>query len=562
MADIIKVCPLSGLDEKGRDCYVIEINNDIFVFDCGTVLPDRTIPGVDFLLPNADYLIKNKDRLRGYFITHGHDENMAALKYFYEKAPAPIFCSKATRMIMEAQAKMNDVKVNFHFCEVQPSDEITISNRKFIFFQTTHNCCYSSGIAIETDKGYIVYTGDFIVDYSLKNKAFQFDLKTLSRISEKETLLLLAESKTADKPGYCSPKHEVTSRIEKYFKQDKRIFINCFWQNIFRIYEIVDLCKKYRKKIYCYNKYSYDVMNMILDIEPSLYPRNELVTKADLLRNRNEDTVVLMLGRGEEIYNSISQIVDKTIEDKRLCFEKGDIFINCALPTPTMEVTATRCIDSIYKTDAEVVWVKSKDLSSMHARQDDLKFFLSVLKPKFYLPVRGTFVEMMANAKLAVSMNIGLNHSNVFIVDNGMQICINQEGKPNIIPNEINGIVVDPIIVDGKGISNIGEEVIEDRRRLSRDGIVIIAATVNLTTRQIACGPDCQMRGFVYVKEAEPLVKAITNIYIDEVNKALFEGVNDFAPIEALIKDRVKKFIKRENGREPLVHPIVIAANY
>ncbi|MCR5308778.1 MAG: MBL fold metallo-hydrolase, partial [Bacilli bacterium] len=225
MADIIKVLPLSGLDEKGRDCYIVEINNDIFVLDCGTVAPDKTIPGVDFLLPNAKYLIENKSRLKGYFITHGHDENMAALKYFYKDAQAPIFCSKATRMIMEKQAEIQGVKVDFHFYEVKPSDEIVVANRKIIFFQTTHNCCYSSAIAIDTDKGYIVYTGDFIVDYSLKNKAFQFDLKQLSKISEKETFLLLAESKTADKPGYCSPKHEVASKVERYFKQDKRLFI-------------------------------------------------------------------------------------------------------------------------------------------------------------------------------------------------------------------------------------------------------------------------------------------------------------------------------------------------
>lgn len=557
MPDVIKILALSGLDEKGRDCYVVEINNDIFVLDCGTVAPDKTIPGVDFLLPNAQYLIQNKSRIKGYFITHGHDENMAALKYFYKDAPAPIFCSKATRVIMEKQAETYGVKAGFHFYEVEPSCEITVANRKIIFFQTTHNCCYSSGIAIDTDRGYVVYTGDFIVDYSLKNKAFQFDLKQLSKIAEKETFILLAESKTADKPGYCSPKHEVSAKIEKYFKQDRRLFVNCFWQNIFRIYEIVDLCKKYKKKIYCYNRYSYDIFNLILDIEPTLYPRSDLVTKDNLLRNRKEDTVILILGKGEDLYTEISKIVNKTNDDKRIAFEKNDIFLNCALPTPTLEVTATRCIDSIYRTEADVVWIKGKELSSMHARQDDLKFFLSVLKPKYYIPVRGTYVEMMGNAKLAVSMNVGLTHNSVFIIDNGMEIMFGQD-RPRIIQNEENGVPIEPVIVDGKGISNIGAEVIEDRRRLGRDGVVIIASTVSLQSKRIVCGPDCQMRGFVYVKEAEPIVKAITNIYIDEVNKALAAGKTEFTDIEALIKDRVKKFIKRENGREPLVHPVVI----
>ena len=559
MSDIIKICPLGGLDEKGRDCYVVEINDDIFVIDCGIVRPDKTIPGIDFLLPNFDYLVQNKNRLKGYLISHGHDENMSALQYFYNLAPAPIFCSRATRLIMEKQASMHDLKVKFNFVEVKPSDNITISNHHIIFFQTVHNCCYSSGIAIETDRGYVVYTGDFIVDYSLKNQAFRFDVQQLSRIGEKGTFLLMAESKSAERPGYCSPNHRIAYKIEPYFKTDRRLFINCFWQNFFRIYEIIELCKKYRKKIYLYNKYTEEAIKMIMEIEPSLISRDNIISRDDFLRIRKEDCVILILGRNEDLYTEISAIVEGTNEDKRISFTKGDYFINCAMPTPTLETIATRCIDSVYRTDCEVITISPKELFSMHAKQDDLKFFLSVLKPKYYLPIRGTYVNMVANAKLALSIGIDLNHSNVFIIDNGMEIVFDNNPRPTIIPNEVNNIPIAPILVDGKGISSIGAEIIEDRRRLGRDGVVIVAGTVSLSKGCIIAGPDCQMRGFVYVKEAEPLLKAITALFVEEVNAAFGAGeVKDIKELELSIKEKIKRLIKRENGRDPLVHPIII----
>ena len=561
MADIIKLCPLGGLDEDGRDCYVLEINNSIFVLDCGAALPDKTIPGIDFLLPNARYLIENKDRIAGYFITHGHSENMSGLKYFYEMAPAPVYATKHTIAIMEDQARSIKFKVKFNWVEVLPTDKRVVAGRVVHFFQTCHNASQSYGLAIETDRGNIVYTGDFIVDYSQTYKDYLFDLKKLNFLSEKETFLLLAESKRSGRSGYCAPKHRLFPLIEKYFKDsNKRIFIDCFWQNTYRITEILQLCKMYHKKIYFYNQYTNLVMtNTYLKINPNSINPNDIVSKEDLLRVREQDLVILLLGRGQDLYKEIAAISSGTNEDKRIVLGPKDIFINCALATPTLETLATRSVDSLYRTGCEMVWIKSKDLISMHACQDDLKFFLSLLKPKYYLPVRGSFRNLMENAKLAVSMNIGLNHMNTFIIDNGMQLVFDATPRPQIIPNEANGIPIEPVLVDGKGISKVGEEVIKDRRKLGIDGVVVVAATVSLSQKAIIAGPDCQMRGFVYVKEAEPLLKSISNIFVEEINTALSLGKTDFEDTKELIKDRARKFIRRENGRDPEFMPIIIA---
>lgn len=560
MEDIIKVSALGGLDENGRDCYVIEINNDIFVIDAGLALPDKTIPGVDYLLANAQYLINNKDRVKAYIMTHAHDENMGALKYFYDDAPAPIICTRFTKHVIETQFNFNTLRIPLEFKVIPPTSALEIAGRKFHFFQTSHNAAYSFGVAIETSKGNIVYTSDFIVDYSVKIPAYIFDMKALSVLSERPTFLLMSESKGANHEGYCSPHHRVTPLIEKYFSNaNKRIFIDCFWQNFFRISEIIDLCIENNKKIFFYNDFTRTIMKMLMEFNPSRIPVDMVVGKEDLLRVREQELVILMLGKGEELYQELIRVVDGTNEDKRIRLTKRDIFINAGLPTPTLETIATRSIDYLYRTGAEVVWIKKNQITAMHPRQDDLKFFLSVLKPRYYLPVRGNFINLMANAKLALSMGIGLNHTNVFILDNGMQLCFNELGRPSILPNNPAIMPTHPILVDGSGVStNVAENIVNDRRQLSVDGVVVIAVTVSLEEKRIVAGPDCQMRGFVYVKEAEPLLKSVANIFVDEVTTALSVNNTDFEEIKANAQERIRRFIKRENGREPMIIPIIV----
>ena len=560
--DNIKICALGGLDEKGRDCYILEINNDIFVIDCGTSLPDKTIPGIDYLLPNATYIINNKDRIKAYIITHGHDEQMSALKYFYDAAPAPVICTRFTRELMEAEAHIQSVKTKhpFDFKIIPPTCDFEIAGHKMHTFQTAHNVPGSFGIAFETDRGNIVYSGDFIVDYSLNEKDYIFDFQAIGRISERPTFLLMEESKSATKPGYCAPKHRVKNKIIKYFRdEDKRIFINCFWQNVYRIQEIVSLCKEFKKKIYCYNKYTMKVMQAFVQSADFGIKSEDLVTKEDLLRIRAQDTVILLLANGGELYTELSRLAQGQNDDKRIVLGKDDIFINCALATPTYQVAETRSMDMLYRTGCTVVWLKSKDVTAMHACQEDTKALLSFLKPKYYFPVRGTFVDMMANAKLALGMGIGLTHMNIFILDNGMQIVFDEnKERPVILPSEATGIDISPALVDGKGISTVGETIINERRKLAVDGVVVVAATVSLKNQKIVAGPDCQMRGFVYVKEAEPLLKSVSQIFVDEINTMFQSGKSDIQTVKTTISERARRFIKRDNGREPLVVPMII----
>lgn len=555
MNDIIKVIPLGGLDNNGRDCYVIEINNDIFVLDAGLSLPDKSIPGIDSLLPNFEYLIKNKDRVKAYILGQGHDENIGALQYLYPSCPAPIYCSKTTADVLNFLTSMHHRIISYDFHIVNPTSSMLIANRRFSFFSTAHNVSETFGVCINTDKGNIIYTGDFIVEFSAGEKGFAFDLKALEPLASEPTFLLLSESKAAHYAGYCSPKHKITNLIfRKIANGDKRVFISCFWENFFRINEIIKVVKAAHKKLYFYNEYTRNIMeNLVMKESWNTLTKDDIVSSEDIFRTKRENIVILILGEGEELYEEIGLIAANRNADKKIILDKDDIFINAAVATPTLETVATKNVDSLYRSGADVMWIKSKDVTAMHPRQDDLKFFLSFLKPKFYLPVRGTYVHMMDNAKLAISMGIGLNHMNVFMLDNGMTLSFDEQGKPRVLPIDETKVPIVPILVDGKGISKDGAILVEERKKLGVDGVVVIGASVSKSQRKIVAGPDCQMRGFVYVKEAEPMLKNINRIFIETIE--FYLNVGSFYKDEIIEEfvDKCGKYIRRENGRDPMI---------
>ena len=560
MADKIKIFALGGLDENGRDCYVVEINEDIFVLDAGISLPDKTIPGVDCLLPNFDYLIANKSRIRGYFMTHGHDESVGALKFVYKKAPAKIYCTASTRSVLLGQLVIHHYEnVNFDFDIVNPSDERVVAGRKVKFFQTCHNAANSFGLAINTDQGNIIFTSDFIINFATDEPNYRFDLAATSELAKEETLILLAESKSATKTGYCSPKHRISDQVEKYYRLDKRLFFVCYWQNMYRLREICRLAKKYNKRIFCYDEYTETIIKkVVIEAKGIQISESDLLKREDLLRVKRSEVLVLIVGHSDDIFDEVSALGMGRNADSRIALDENDIFINVAVPRPSYETIATHAMDNIYRTGCTVVWLKGKHVSAMHACEDDLRFILNLFRPKYYWPVRGHYIDIMANAKLSLSLGIGLNHMSVFVLDNGMQLVFESGRRPVVLPNEVTGVDISPYLVDGKGVAKISDDIIEVRQKLGIDGAVVIASTVSLSKKEIIAGPDCQMRGFVFVKEAEPLLKSISQIYVEEVKAALLKGEKDFEATKAMIKERAGRFIRRENGREPYIDPIII----
>lgn len=560
MNDKIKIFALGGLDEHGKNMYVIEIDNDIFVVEAGLKYPDKTAPGIDFIIPVHEYLLENKRRIKAYIISHGHDDQFGALPFIYKEAPAPIYTTQSSAMMMDRFTKRLGVNVAYNFVIIEPSSQHEIAGRRFTFFQTTHSAMQSFGLSIDTSQGEIVYSGDFIVEYTNSTR-YKLDLNSIAKIAEKDVLCLLSESQAAEKPGYTSPSHRLTPQIDPLFREIKgRIFIALYDQSTYNIEELVQVCIKHKRKIVFYDEITAQYFADFAKAGLPLVDERYIVSNDDLLRQRDQDVCILMLGVGEKIYHKILALSHKENTDKKMVIGQEDSFIMALQAPATLEVIATEALDNLYTTGCKVYNITRRVLANMHAQEEDLRMLLTLLKPKYYLPVKGLYRQQIANAQLALHSGLRYGHNNIFLLDNGVSVEFSN-GNARVNAHAIDIIKHGDVLVDGTGIGDINRGVIEERQRLSEDGVIIMAIGVNLHDRVISAGPDVQMRGFVYVKDSELLLKNIRNAFVTVVNEAL--ALKHF-DIDGAVKEsqtRVEKFIFRETRRRPMILPLIRVIN-
>lgn len=553
MHDKIKVFALGGLDERGKNIIIVEINSDIFILDAGIKHPDRSLPGVDLIIPDYKYLLENKERVKAYLVSHGHDEQMGAIPFMYKYIKAPIYCSKATAAMIDDYAKKHLKKsVTFNFNLVNPSDNVIIAGHKVSFFQTCHSAICSSGIAINTTDGAIVYSGDFIVEYN-SDIGHNHDLNKLAKIAENDVLLLMTESSGADSLGYASPAHKLTPILNRVLFESKgRTYIALFDKNIYALEEVLKFATLNNKKVIFYNEFAAEMYNKLAGCGLYVPGKNVIVGNDELLRIKETDTIILMMEKGEFLFDLISSLARGEIEDKRFIIRPNDSFLAACPPQSGIEIQATDAIDDLFKTGAHITNLSKKTYISMTAREDDLKSMISLLKPKYYLPVSGEYRHLLANAMIAVHMGTTYNHKNVFILDNGMVVEINDGNAKLSNEKIING----DLMVDGIGVGDVKDEVITDRQKLSEDGVIIAALAISKTQNKIIAGPDIQMRGFVFLKESESILKEITKIFVDTVKNCLENG-KPMDVAKEIFEDKATRFIKKDTGRFPMVVPII-----
>ena len=553
MRDKIRVFALGGLDERGKNIVVVEINDDIFIIDAGIKHPDRSLPGVDLIIPDYRYLLENKNRVKAYLVSHGHNEQMGAIPFMYKDIKAPIYCSKATAAMISGYG-LNYLKkpVNFNFEIVNPSDDVVIAGHKIHFFQTCHSMICSSGIALDTSEGTIIYSGDFIVEYN-SNIGHNHDLNKLAKIAENNVLLLMTESSGADSLGYASPNHKLTPYLNRVLFESKgRTYIALFDKNIYGLEEILKFATLNNKKVIFYNEFAKKLYETLQPCGIFVPSKNVIVSDDELLRIKATDTIVIIMEEGEHLYELMSHLARGEIEDKRFIISPDDSFLAACPPQGGLEIIATDAIDDLFRTGANITNLNKKSYISMTAREDDLKSMLSLLKPKFYLPVSGEYRHLLANAMIAVHSFTSYNHRNVFILDNGVPVdIINGEAKiVNVtIPNG-------DLMVDGIGVGDVKQEVINDRQKLSEDGVIIAALAVSKSNNQIIAGPDIQMRGFVFLKESETILREVTRIFVDTVNNFL-NAHKSLEDAKVVFTDKATRYIKKETARFPMIIPII-----
>ena len=555
MEDKIKVFALGGLDEDGKNLQVVEINNDIFVIECGIRFPDKTTPGIDYVIPDFDYLKKNRERVKAYILTHGHDDEIGALPYIHKIVPAPIYGSDVTLVMVRSffdHIRFDASKLDLR--AVKPTSDVVIAGRVFHFFHTAHNIAESMGVAIETTLGNVVFTGDYVVENNASEN-YLHDMNAIARIAEKETVLLMTESNYADRLGYTAPKYKITPLLSSFIEEVKgRLFIALFSRNIYNIDEIINLAVKMRKKIAFYDSETADIFKDMQKVNQLIIPKYNFVSIEDINRVRASETIVLMCGFGDRLFKKIATLANGLQEDRRIVLTPDDTFVVAAPASPNVEAIATAAIDDLYRSGVKVKALGKKDILKMHASEEDIKMVVATLKPKYYLPVKGSYRHLLANAQLVLGMGLKLSHQNVFVLDNGMVLQITKE-RAQILAEKVK---VGDLLIDGKGIGDVEGGVINERQQLSDDGVVVLGVTVSKSKRQVVAGPDVQMRGFVFLKDADTILKEVTKIFLSAVNDGLNKANYRISDIQNTASEAIIRYIRRANGKNPMVLPLII----
>jgi Predicted hydrolase of the metallo-beta-lactamase superfamily len=558
--DKVKIMALGGLDEDGKDLYVIEINDAIFVVNAGFKYPTRMTPGIDFIIADFSYLKENKNRIKAYILPKTKKNSFGALPYIYKECPAPIYCTLYSKIAITRFAEHYEQLSDFDFHLVSLPSKVMIGGYEFEFFSTCASVPMSYGLSIKTSLGNIVYSGDFIVEYT-NDKYFKLDLNTVGKIAENPTLILLSDSSNAGISGYCSPVHKLYPFFMKCFADTVgRCFVAVSSDNLYHISELFKACNDSNKKICFYDDLSKSIYDPTTFGE-QIFPPINVVSIDDILRTKETDLVIVMADEDESLYEKISLLASGENEAKQVKISPNDTFIMGLAPTDNNEVIATSTIDEIYKAGCQVKYIKKKDIHKMHACEEDLKMLISLLKPKYYFPIEGYYVNLLANAKMAFDMQIGLSHNNIFLLDNGQSLNINANGATPDFNSDNKHPVVGDVMIDGIGVGDVVNEIINDRTRLSEDGVVVLGCAVSKSSRKIVCGPDVQMRGFLFLKDkdADSIIKEITQMYVTMVNDWVSNSKEfENNQIESKVKDAITKYIKKLLNREPVIRPNII----
>ncbi len=559
--DVIRFIALGGQAEMGKSMYCLEINEKIYIIDSGFRFPDVDKLGVDVIIPSFQYLEDRLDNIAAIIITHGHDDAMAALPYLLRSVNVPVYAPNLTADLIEQMIdhyqRHNRVNLHMDLRRVKRNTSLDIDGVPIEFFPVTHSIPGSVGVALWTSYGYIVYSGEFIIDFGAP-EGFGCDIQKMMEIGKKGVLALLVESSSAKNEGYTSPQHKLTNKIDHIFEDsDSRIIISSYAQNVFRTKEIVQLTKKYNRKIVFYGRDKYDKTNSLLRIgqkmrEPIINIEDKYVGDKEKIGDPyyDENYVILLSGSPRRIYHDICDILDGA--DDLLKLRNNDTFIVASPVLPGTEKIANKAHNDLFKTDAKIHLLKNKDLYSMHASIEDIKVIIQIFDPKYYIPIKGEYQHFIANMNIAVDM--GINKDNVIIVDNGERISFTN-GK---LDKSRDIFEVEDVMIDGSGIGDVGEKVIDDRIQLANDGVVVIGVTIDRRTKEIIAQTDCQTRGFVYLKDSQYLINQIILICEGCVSLLRDNPSLDVNEIRMTMKDQSMRYIARETGKKPVFIPVII----
>lgn len=546
----IRIVFLGGQDERFKNMVAVEIDRDIFVVECGCARPDKNKHGIDYIIPKYDYLLTNKDRVRAYILTDGNDPIFGALPFIIDKVPAPIVCTDVTRIFLFTFCEHNSINPShYEFQIVEPSDDVTIAGHLIRLFSTCSNMANSFGVCFDTDQGNIIFALNYVFDNNM-TKCFVNDIKKMGMIAEKPTLVLLSDSINAEREGYSNPMYKLRAVVKESLKDRKgRIFGAIESPDVYNIVDVIRICSMYHRRVVLYDTATRDLVYRLIKVGVIDVPKDTFIPAEDINRYPASEIVVLITGFKNRLMHKISLLAKGLHDNKIISLDENDIFVLGNHFENDIEIDYFDAMDDLYRAGVHVVRIRKNDFVKMHPSTEDLKTMLTIFRPKYYVPISGYLVCLLANANIAVNMGIGLNHQNVLLVDNGMVLnCQN-----SICSYSSEKVLSGNVMVDGKDASNFSEQIIEERRQISDDGVVVLGTVVSKSTKEIVGGIDIQTRGLFYAKNSDALIREITTLFKKIVSERAKEPGFAAKTTADEVKNSVLNLIRRHTLKTPLI---------
>ena len=544
----VKIIPLGGLLEIGKNITVFEYENEMIIVDCGLAFPEDDMLGVDLVIPDVSYLERNKEKIKGMVITHGHEDHIGAIPYFLKQINVPIYATKLTAGLIRNKLEEHKLLRSTKLKIVNQGDKINLGKMKVEFIRSCHSIPDSVALAIHTPAGIIVHTGDFKIDYTpIDNE--RMDFGRLAELGNKGVLALLSDSTNSERKGYTMSESTVGEVFDKLFLNcSKRIVVATFASNIHRIQQIVNSAVKYNRKVSVCGRSMINVIKTAMELGYIDVPDNTFID-IDMIKDyTDEQLVILTTGSQGEAMSALTRMASG--EHRKVEITPNDLIIISANPIPGNEKYVSKVIDDLMQIGAEVVYSSLADIHvSGHACQEEQKLMLSLIRPKYFLPVHGEYRQLMAHAKTAVS--VGIPPENIFIMNNGRVMEIS-ENSAKMVGTVQSGRV----LVDGLGVGDVGSIVLRDRQHLSQDGLIIVVITMD-QNGEVVSGPEIISRGFVYVRESENLMDDVKKTVQRELDKCANKGIKDWSGIKSNLKDGLRDYIFAKTKRNPMILPII-----
>lgn len=546
----LKVIPLGGLGEIGKNMTAIEYADEIIVIDCGIAFPDEDMYGVDLIIPEVNYLLENEEKVKGLFITHGHEDHIGAIPFILKQINMPIYGTKLTLGLVENKIREHGLLQTTKLHTVKPRDVISFNHLSVEFIRTTHSIADACALAIHTPVGTVFHTGDFKVDHTPIDN-HPMDLERISELAQQGILLLMSDSTNVERKGYTMSEKAIGDTFKKLFEHaNGRIIVATFASNIHRMQQIIDASRAFNRKVAFSGRSMENISRVAMDLG-YLHIDDDMLISTDQINTipENELTLIVTGSQGEPM-GALARIAFST--HRQIKLKPNDLFILSSSPIPGNDKLVGRVINQLYKKGAEVIY---KDLEAVHvsghACQEELKLILRLTHPKFFMPVHGEYRHLVHHKNLA--MSVGIPKDNIKVLETGQVL----ELTPNSA--EINGRVrTGAIFVDGIGVGDVGNIVLRDRKMLAEGGMIIIVATIDKHSKELISEPYILTRGFVYVKEAEELMNNIKEIATNELQNLLENDTNEIMVMKNRVKKSLERYLYEQTKRRPSIFPIVM----